>query len=171
MNNFKYALIAAVSKGNGVIGLDNTIPWEAPMDMAYFKKKTTDNVVIMGRKTYESIGKALPNRINIVVTSDSEKIPKDYCGIIVNNMNEALKVASTFKDKETFVIGGGRVYIETMENAHKVYLTWVSRKDGGVIEGNRYFADFHEEEFNLVDKFTYNGDETYKLEFNTFIRK
>lgn len=171
MKDFKYSLIAAVSKNNGVIGLDDTIPWKAPMDMKYFKKVTTGNVVIMGRKTYESIGKVLPNRINIVITSNQTSLPTDYHGLIVNNLESALRVASSFRDKETFVIGGGQVYIEAIKSAHKLYLTWVSRKDGEDIEGNRYFADFNENEFKLVDEYLYDKNATYDLEFNTFIRK
>lgn len=171
MDKFKFSLIAAISKTNDVIGLDDTLPWKAPMDMKYFKKITTGNVVIMGRKTYESIGKALPNRINIVITSDQRNINDDFEGMIVNDLETALRIASTFKDKETIVIGGGQVYIEAMKTAHKLYITWVSRKDGLEITGNRFFADFNVKDFKLVDELLYTDDPKYNLEFNTFIRK
>lgn len=171
MKDFKYSLIAAIAKENNVIGLDNTLPWSARMDMKYFKKITTNNVVIMGRKTYESIGKTLPNRINIVVSSNSKSLPFDYHGMIAKDLDSALLMASTLKDKETIVIGGGQLYTEALKSVHKMYITWVSRKDGGEILGNKYFPEFNLTDFKLVDDYQYNDDEVFNLDFNTFIRK
>lgn len=172
MKDFKYSLIAAISKTNNVIGNDEQIPWKSSTDMKYFKRVTTGNVVIMGRKTFESIGKELPNRINIVVTSDQRNISPDFNGIIANSLDMALRIASTYKDKETFVIGGGQLYKEAIETVHKLYITWVTRLDNEEIEGNVFFPNINtNQNFRLVDVETYDGDKPLLLEFNTFIRK
>jgi dihydrofolate reductase len=124
------SVIAAVSE-NGVIGREGKLPWYIPEDLKHFKKLTSGNVVIMGRKTYESIGKPLPNRINIVITRDKNKII-DGC-ITVNSIEEAIKKAGN--DKQIFIIGGGEIYKKSLNFANKVYLTKVHQ----VIEGDTYF--------------------------------
>ena len=108
-------MILAVSQ-NGVIGNDGKLPWKIPEDLKRFKKLTEGNVVIMGRKTYESIGKPLPNRINIVL-SGSWKMSKDYPDdiLIASNLQEALEISSSFPGKEIFIIGGESVYRESLE--------------------------------------------------------
>lgn len=125
------SLIAAVSKNN-VIGGGNTLPWDLPIDMKHFRDKTRGHTVIMGRKTFESIGNPLPNRKNIVITKDTEY---SHEGIeVVNSLDEALRLASLEHGKgfeenqdevEVFVIGGGEIYKQVMDRANKLYITEV----------------------------------------------
>ena len=120
------SIIAAVSE-NGVIGVDNKLPWYIPDDLKRFKKLTKGNVVIMGRKTYESIGKPLPDRLNIVITRNkSLTIPG--C-IVVNSIAQAIKKAGN--DKEIFIIGGGEIYNSGMTYAKRIYLTKVHQEVKG----------------------------------------
>lgn len=124
------SIIAAVSE-NGVIGKDGELPWHIPEDLKHFKNLTSGNVVIMGRKTYESIGKPLPNRLNIVITRDTSK-HINGC-ITVNSIEEAIRKASS--DKEIFIIGGGEIYKKSLKFANKIYLTKIHQH----IEGDTFF--------------------------------
>lgn len=126
------ALIAAVSE-NGVIGVDNKLPWYIPDDLKRFKKLTSGNVVIMGRKTYESIGKPLPNRMNIIVSRNKDLVIKDC--IVANSMGQAIKKAGT--DKKIFIIGGGEIYNQGFIYADKIYLTKVHQE----VEGDTTFPE------------------------------
>ncbi len=129
------SIIVATSE-NGVIGRDGKLPWHIPGDLKHFKSLTTNNVVIMGRKTYESIGKPLPNRLNIVITRDKNKT---YEGCItVNSIENAIRKAGT--DKEIFIIGGGEIYKKSIKFVNKVYLTKVHQH----IEGDTYFPTLNE---------------------------
>lgn len=123
------SLIAAVAK-NGVIGGGNTLLWDIPEDMKHFRDKTRGHTVIMGRKTYESIGNPLPNRKNIVITRDKTYLRHGVD--VVNSLNEALRLANLEQGKEfeenqeeveVFVIGGGEIYKQAMEKANKLYIT------------------------------------------------
>ena len=114
------SIIVATSE-NGVIGVDNKLPWYLPEDLKRFKKLTENNVVIMGRKTYESIGKPLPNRFNIVISRNKDlTIPG--C-LVVNSLEKALYKAGS--DKKVFIIGGGEIYRQSLEYVDKIYLTKV----------------------------------------------
>lgn len=115
------SLIAAIGKNNE-LGKDNKLLWNLPADMQHFRTTTSGHVVIMGRKTFESIGKSLPNRENIVITSDSSY---SRPGIIaVHSLEEALERYAR-GDQEIFVIGGGRVYEEALPYADRLYITRV----------------------------------------------
>ena len=114
-------LIVAKAKNNA-IGKNGKIPWNIPEELQYFKAKTINNVVIMGRKTYESIGHPLSQRINIVISNT-----KKYSGenlYIVSSLNDALELANRY-DKEVFIIGGERLYKETMDIVDRMYITEV----------------------------------------------
>jgi dihydrofolate reductase len=102
-------LIVATSK-NGTIGKNNKIPWDIPDDLRYFKKKTLGSSIIMGRKTFESIGKPLPKRENIVITSNENYRKKGV--IVVNSLEKAIKKANHLN--EIFIIGGQKVYEEAL---------------------------------------------------------
>jgi len=119
-------IIAAVSRNN-VIGINNTIPWKIKEDMKMFKTLTTNNTIIMGRKTFESIGKPLPNRKNIVITSS-----KINDVITYSSLKEAL---NNCLNEEIFLIGGSKIYEEGMNYADKLYITLVNKS----IDGDTYF--------------------------------
>ena len=134
------SLIAAVAE-NGIIGGGNTLLWNIPEDLKHFKEKTSGHTIIMGRKTFESIGKPLPNRSNIVITRDPDY---SHDGIhTVNSFEEALQFASLEQGKafeqnqeevEVFVIGGGEIYRQALEKAHKLYITEVHRVFNGDVQ-------------------------------------
>lgn len=165
----KYSLIVACTK-TGVIGNNNTIPWKVPQDMALFRKFTTNNAVIMGRKTFDSIGnKALPKRQNIVITSEVRKSNGDTATnrivnpafkdvLFVGNIQDVEKVVD--KTKEAFVIGGARIYNQflTAGLINKIYLSTIKSD----YEGDTYFnLDFIDKTWKIVKEedfkdFTFN---------------
>ncbi len=116
------SLVLAVSE-NGVIGKDNQLPWHLPADLRHFKRLTSGHTIIMGRKTYESIGKPLPKRRNIVVSRNTEFAAE---GIeVFNSLGDALKAC--IGEDEVFVIGGATIYTKTLELdvVDKIYMTIV----------------------------------------------
>lgn len=135
--NIKVYPIVAMSI-NGVIGKDNKLPWSCKEDMKRFRELTTNNIVVMGRKTHESIGKVLPNRINIVVTSSvnvvtSKSEELHFCP----DISSALLLANTF-DKKIFIIGGDTLYKQTVPLWDKLYLTIINKE---VLDGDTFFLD------------------------------
>lgn len=122
-----------------VIGLEGKLPWHIPQDLRNFKRITLNNTLVMGKNTYLSIGKALPQRNNIVVSSSLQ--PQK--GIIVaKTIEEALGKAQSY-DKEVFVIGGAQVYNQTIARANKMYISMI-KKD---YPGDTYFPEFNELEW------------------------
>ena len=127
------SIIVAKSKNN-VIGSNGSIPWSVPKDLKYFKELTEGNTVIMGRKTYESLPenkKPLPNRINIVITRDSN-FKANGC-IVVGSLEEALLKADNKND--TFIIGGGEIYKQALNFVDKIYITEINEE----FVGDTYF--------------------------------
>lgn len=142
----KYNVIVAVNE-NLVIGKDNKLPWHSSEDLKYFKRITTNNVVIMGRKTYESIGKPLPNRVNIVISTTT-----NFTEVItVKSFEEALEMAS-LHDKEVFVIGGASLYEKVISDADKLYLTWIFEKKLLPSDGDAYLEGFNKSEWHIVEE-------------------
>ncbi|MDP3991687.1 MAG: dihydrofolate reductase [Candidatus Colwellbacteria bacterium] len=130
----KVSIIAAISE-NGAIGKDNQLLWHIPGDMRRFKELTTGHVVIMGRKTYETIGKPLPNRTNIILTRDKNYSAPDC--LVVPSLEEALEKAKEIENDEIFIMGGGEIYRQAIGKAHKLYLTLVHQN----FEGDVFFPD------------------------------
>lgn len=129
----KLAIIVAAAR-NGVIGRNNQLPWHLPQDLKYFKAVTLGKPVIMGRKTYESIGRPLPGRTNIVVTRDHSWSAE---GVeVVHGFEEALAVAQGSNAAEVMVIGGAEIYKEALPLAQRIYLTQIEASP----EGDAYFA-------------------------------
>jgi dihydrofolate reductase len=121
-------IIVATSKNN-VIGNNNSLIWNLPADLKRFKELTTHNNIVMGRKTYESIGRALPNRRNIIVTRDKD-YNVDNCDV-VNSIEEALLLCNN----DCFIIGGGEIYKQTLPIADMIYLTEIN----SIFEGDTFF--------------------------------
>lgn len=118
----KVSIIAAMDSARG-IGRGNRLMWHISEDLKHFKELTSGKAVIMGRKTFESIGRALPNRVNIVITKNKDfKAPG--C-VVVNSIEEALIFGEMKKNGEIFIIGGGEIYKQAMPFAHRLYLTIV----------------------------------------------
>lgn len=120
MNRSIISIIAAIGE-NRELGLNNKLLWHIPEDLKRFRQFTTGHVVIIGRKTYESIGKPLPNRTNIIITRDPN-FQATGC-IITHSLEEALKVAKEKEKSEIFIIGGGQIYKQAIDIADKLYLT------------------------------------------------
>ena len=139
----KISLIAAFAE-EGVIGKDGKIPWTLKEDLKHFRNKTEGCSVVMGRKPYESIGRPLPNRLNIVMTRN----PKRQEGIKeVSNTKDALKVASSYSD-EIFIIGGEKIYEEFLPLATKMYLTKIDIK----VNGDTFFPSWNKNEWKELSK-------------------
>jgi dihydrofolate reductase len=125
-------MIAAVAR-NGVIGAGNAIPWRLPTDFAYFKRTTMGKPLIMGRKTFESIGKPLPGRTNIVVTRRAGYRPDGVVvvGSLAAGLTDADEIAAADGVDEVFVAGGGEIYREAMPLADRLYITHVEAAPEG----------------------------------------
>ena len=129
------SIIVAHSR-NMVIGKTNNLPWRLPEDLKRFKKLTTGHPIIMGRKTYQSIGRPLPSRTNIVVTRDINlEIPG--C-IVVHSAVEAIKRSQEFDQEEVFIIGGAEIYKETLSLADRLYVTKVEMD----VDGDAFFPEY-----------------------------
>lgn len=124
--------IAAVAKNN-VIGKDNRIPWHLPADLAFFKRITTTHHILMGRKSYHSIGKPLPNRTNVVITHDPFFSAEGV--LVAHSLAEALKIADERGETEAFIIGGAAIYRQSAGIWDKLYLTEVDLEP----EGDAFF--------------------------------
>ena len=133
----KVSLISAIAKNNA-LGKDNKLIVRISADMKRFKALTSGHAIIMGRKTFESIGRPLPNRTNIVVTRD-KGFKADGCEV-VHSVEEAVEVAKKVEDIEIFIIGGGQIYKQSITFADKLYLTIVE----GEPEADTYFPDYAE---------------------------
>ena len=128
----KLIIIAAIAR-NRVIGNNGKLPWHIPEDLARFKQLTTGHVVIMGRRTFDSLENPLPNRTNIVITSRVINGVKSYPSL-------AFALQALKNEKEVFVIGGGRLYAEALKFADELRLTLVDRD----VAGDTYFPPYRE---------------------------
>lgn len=150
---------------NRVIGVNNTLPWRLPADLRHFRQLTTGHHVIMGRRNYESIGKPLPDRANIVITRN-----RDYrapgCEIR-HSLADALRGAHD--DPEVFVIGGAEIYRQAMDRADRIYLTLVHAD----ISGDAYFPEFDMREWNETSRLRHEADakNPHAYSFVTYDRK
>jgi dihydrofolate reductase len=143
---------------NNCIGVKNSLPWVLKDDMLFFKEKTINNVVVMGRKTFDSLGKPLKNRKNIIITKEQKIINNVYIG---NNINDALNL---FPDAEVFIIGGEEIYKQTINLVNRMYITEIDAN----IDGDSFFPSFDE---NLWDKkllIIKNKDEKNQYDFKIF---
>jgi dihydrofolate reductase len=154
------SLIAALGK-NGVIGSDNSIPWRLPADMKRFRELTTGKPVIMGRKTFESIGRPLPNRTNIVITTD-RNYKADNC-IVAHSVEEALKAA---KGDEIMIIGGAKIYRQFLPLANKMYLTFIDKE----FEGDAYFPEYDKNEWKETSREEHVDENGLRYAFVNFER-
>ncbi|ATW34682.1 MULTISPECIES: type 3 dihydrofolate reductase [Candidatus Williamhamiltonella] len=156
------SLIAAMAQ-NRVIGLNNKMPWHLPLDFAWFKKNTLHKPVIMGRKTFDSLGRALPGRMNIVMTRQGIASP----GVIgVSSMEKALKAAQDAP--EVMVIGGAEIYRQFLPQANRLYLTEVLKN----IEGDTYFPEYEQQQWEMVFQESHSPDNShlYSFSFQIFHR-
>jgi dihydrofolate reductase len=138
MKHFK--AIAAMSL-NRVIGNGNKIPWHLPEDFKWFKRLTTGNVIVMGRKTFQSIGKPLPNRETIILSRSQFSVPG------VRTISDLCQIDLANESREVFICGGGQVYAQALPLCSDLYLTLLKRE----VEGDAFFPAF-EDRFELVEE-------------------
>ncbi|ACU03635.1 dihydrofolate reductase [Pedobacter heparinus] len=158
------SIVVAIAENNA-IGKNNELLWHLPTDLKHFKQLTSGHTIIMGRKTFDSIGKPLPNRRNIVITrSNSLEIPGAE---VVNNIDQALALCTA--EKEVFIVGGAEIYRQAMDKTDKIYLTTVHAG----FEGDAYFPEIDRKKWEEVDNEPHQPDEKNNLAytFSTLLRK
>jgi dihydrofolate reductase len=151
------SIVAAMAENN-VIGKDNKLIWHMPADLKHFKELTSGHHIVMGRKTWESIGqKPLPNRTSIVITRD--KNYKAEGALVVDSLEKALDAVKN--DDEVFVVGGGEIYKEAMSKADKLYITRIHHK----FEGDTFFPEIGKEWFEAIYN-DFEKDDKNKYDFS-----
>ncbi len=154
------SLIAAAS-ANNVIGKNNQLLWCLPNDMRFFKNTTWAMPVIMGRKTYESLGKPLTGRYNFVITRRRDWNPGSNVQVLPS-LGQAIAAAAQTDCKEVFIIGGGQIYAESMAIADKIYLTRVHAN----LEGDAYFPAFSEDQWKLESNIDFPADDRHAYAYS-----
>jgi dihydrofolate reductase len=158
MKKPKISIIVAISSNTRAIGKDNALLWSIPDDLKRFRTLTTGHPIIMGRKTFESIGRPLPNRTNIVISRKNIEIPGV---IVVHSVEDAILEARKVEDDEIFIIGGSEIYRSALHLADIVYLTIVTTDT----EGDVFFPEYK----HLFTKETFHEDHTEHDPPYTFI--
>lgn len=153
------SIIVAASTNNA-IGKDNQLLWHLPNDMKFFKNTTWAMPVIMGRKTFESMGKPLVGRTNIVITT--QKDWKADGAVIVNSIDEAIIAAERTNCKEAFIIGGGEIYKQAFVKADKIYMTRVYHS----FDADVFFPDINEDEWQLTSEEKFHSDEKHNFDYS-----
>ena len=154
----KYSVIVAISDNN-VIGKDNALLWHLSADMRFFKEKTTGHHIIMGRKTFESMGKRLlPNRTSIVITRNKDyEMPEG--GIVASSLVDALGKAEN--DTEVFIIGGAQIYQMAIPFANTMYITRVHH----TFDGDAFFPEYDKSQWELVSSEHHKADEKNEYDY------
>lgn len=159
MTSPRLSILAAMAT-NRVIGRNNALPWHLSADLKRFKSLTMGQIIIMGRKTYESIGRPLPGRINIIVSRQSDfSVPG---AIVIGSIEEALMACLPYQDKEIFVIGGAELYQQTLARCQRLYLTEV-QKD---FEGDAFFPEFDRNEWVEISREIHGQEDGDRLEYH-----
>lgn len=159
------AIIVAMAE-NGIIGKNNQLPWYLPEDLRYFKKTTMAKPILMGRKTFESIGKALPGRTNIVISRQVDLVLPEgvkHARSLEHAIDIAESVCVIEEADEVMIIGGEQIYKAAMPKATRLYLTKVH----GEVEGDAYFTGFEEGQWTLKtqEKHLASGSNPYDYTF------
>lgn len=160
----RVSLIAAMAE-NRVIGIHNRLPWHLPDDLKRFRRLTTGHTIIMGRRNYESIGKPLPQRRNIVVSRRPD-YQAPGC-VVVHSLEEALAVAG--EDSEVFIIGGAEIYRQMMAIADRLYLTLVHAD----VDGDTFFPEFDTGQWQETARERHESDDRHRFacSFITYERR
>ena len=156
-------MIAAMGK-NRVIGRDNKMPWHLPADLKWFKKTTLGSPIIMGRKTYDSIGFPLPGRLNIIL-SRNKQLKIKGCSV-VNSLEEALNLAKSEDNPsdEIFITGGAHLYNKFLNDADRLYLTLINEE----FQGDTFFPDYTKLNWQETQKIKHSADQNNPHEY-TFL--
>jgi dihydrofolate reductase len=158
---------AIVAKAkNNIIGKDNDLPWHLPGDLKWFKNKTLNRHVIMGRKSFESLPGILPNRVHVVITRDQSYFHSNI--VVKHSIDEALAYAHQEGEDEVFILGGGIIYSQTQDLWQRLYLTEVDAEP----EGDTYFPEVNYDQFKLAFDEHHKADEKnqYSYTFKIYER-
>ena len=160
------SIIVAVAKNN-VIGKDNKLIWHLPEDLKRFKRLTTGHNIIMGRKTFESLGRVLPNRKHIVLCNDAKLNIDNENVEVIDSVDKIKKYEKS--EEENFIIGGASIYKLLLPKANKLYITKINQE----FEGDVYFPEINEEEWKIEEREKGLKDEknSYDYEYITYVRK
>jgi len=158
------AIIVAMAQ-NRTIGIDNTLPWRIPADLQHFKKLTMGHHMIMGRKTFESIGRPLPGRATVVVSRD-RSLKIDGC-VVVHSLPEA--IANCASDPQVFVVGGAEIYVQALGLADTLYITEIQQD----VTGDAWFPEFDRSEWLEASREIHRQEtsETLEYHFVTYLRR
>lgn len=156
-----YSHICAVAKNNS-IGLTGDLPWNIPEDLKFFKQKTLNKVIIMGRKTFESLGKPLPKRLNIVISRNTHfSVPSNV--LLCSSLEAAYKICETTDltnyDPEIFIIGGGQIYKQSMSKVKFIYLTRIHQQ----YTGDAFYPEIPTNQFKEIKTQHREGDPSYSF--------
>lgn len=160
------SIIVAIANNN-VIGKDNKLIWHLPEDLKRFKRLTTGHTIIMGRKTFESLGRVLPNRKHIVLCNDAEMNIDDENVEVIDSIDKIEKYENS--EEENFVIGGASIYKLLLPKASKLYITKINQE----FDGDVYFPEIDENEWKIVEREQGIKDEKnpYDYEYITYVRR
>jgi len=153
----RIAIIVAMA-GNRVIGRNNRLPWRIPADLRHFRALTMGKPIIMGRKTYESIGRPLPGRDNIVITTD-RLYQAEGCQVVYS-IDQALQAAG--RCEEALIIGGANLYRQTLEYADRLYLTLVKAEP----QGDAWFPEVEPQQWREIERETHKADESNEYDYD-----
>lgn len=147
---------------NNVIGKDGQIPWYLPADLRFFKQTTLNHHVIMGRRSFESIGRPLPKRTNVITTRDLF-FTATGC-VVAHSIEEALRIARDNGETEAFIIGGGEIYKQSMRYWDRLYLTRVD----AAVEGDAFFPQIEIDDWEIIASESHKADEKNEYDY-TFL--
>jgi dihydrofolate reductase len=153
------SIVVAISENNA-IGKNNQLLWHLPEDLKFFKRVTSGHSIIMGRKTYESIGRPLPNRRNIVISRQNLVI--EGCEV-VPSLDKALEI--TAAEEEVFIVGGGQIYVESLERCDRLYLTRVHTH---IEDADTFFPTINPENWKILSEEHHTADEKHLYDY-TFL--
>ena len=154
--------LVVAKSDNNVIGHDNQLIWHLPNDLKHFKEITTGHPIIMGRKTFESIGRALPNRTNIIITRNKNYSIENTK--VAHSLNEAIEIAKKI-DEDIFIIGGGKIYEQALDLVDILEVTEVHEN----FEGDTYFPEIDLNVWKEISRIKHHKDEKNKFDYS-FVR-
>jgi dihydrofolate reductase len=158
----KLSIIVAVAK-NRVIGINNTLPWHLPEDLKRFRALTMGHHIIMGRKTYDSLGRLLPGRTTVIVTRNTDY--KVEGAIIAHSLHDAITLCKA--DDEVFLIGGAELYQEGLKLSSKLYITEIALD----VEGDAYFPEYSADEWQESFSEAHVSEQGLAFNYVTYVRK
>ncbi len=158
MKKFIFSHITAASSNN-VIGYQNELPWHIPEDLKFFRSKTRNHTVIMGRKTFESLGSPLPQRANIIISRSAQKSENPHVHW-TTNIEKAMKMAQEVSDEEEiFIIGGGEIYKQSLDKVQRIYLTRIHQE----YKGDAFYPEVPLHKFQLVEEKKHEGQPSFSF--------